>query len=64
MLVELAEGVKDVHMFQCTGGMAAAYRKAVKEIEEERETPKGRCPTCGAIADHVVLCWQDGGYVL
>lgn len=64
MLVELAEGVKGVHMFQATGGMAAAYRKAVKEIEEERETPKGKCPTCGAISDHVVLCWQDGGYVL
>jgi plasmid rolling circle replication initiator protein Rep len=64
MLVELADGLKGVHMFQCTGGMAAAYRKAVKEIEEERETPKGKCPTCGAIADHVCLNWQDGGYVL
>lgn len=64
MLVELADGVKGVHMFQCTGGMAAAYRKAVKEIEEERETTKGKCPTCGAISDHVVLCWQNGGYVL
>lgn len=64
MLVELAEGVKGVHMFQATGGMAAAYRKAVQQIEEERETPKGKCPTCGAISDHVVLCWQDGGYVL
>lgn len=64
MLVELAEGVKGVHMFQTTGGMAAAYRKAVKEIEEERETPAGKCPTCGAIADHVYLNWQNGGYVL
>lgn len=64
MLVELAEGIRGVHMFQCTGGMAAAYRKAVKEIEEERETPKGKCPTCGALSDHIVLNWQNGGYVL
>lgn len=64
MLVELAEGVKGVHMFQCTGGMGAAYRKAVKELEEEREAPKGKCPACGAISDHIVLCWDDGGYVL
>lgn len=64
MLVELAEGVKGVHMFQATGGMAAAFRKVVKEIEEERETPKGKCPNCGALADHVYLNWQNGGYVL
>lgn len=64
MLVELADGIKGVHMFQATGGMAAAYRKAVKEIEEERETPPGKCPTCGAIADHIYLNWQNGGYVL
>lgn len=64
MLVELAEGIRGLHMFQCTGGMAAAYRKAVKEIEEERETPSGKCPNCGALADRVYLNWQNGGYVL
>ena len=64
MLVELSEGIRGVHMFQCTGGMAAAYRKAVKEIEAERETPIGKCPTCGALTDRIYLNWQDGGYVL
>lgn len=64
MLVELAEGIRSVHMFQCTGGMSVAFRKAVKEIEEERETPKGKCPNCGALSDHIVLNWQNGGYVL
>jgi plasmid rolling circle replication initiator protein Rep len=63
-LVELAEGVKSIHMFQATGGMAALYRKAVKEIETERDLPKGLCPSCGAMTEHVTMNWQDGGYTL
>ena len=64
MLVELAEGIRGIHMFECSGGMRAAYRKAAKEIEEERETPQGKCPECGALADRVVLNWQNGGYTI
>lgn len=61
-LVELAEGIRGVHMFQCTGAMSAAYRKAVKEIEDEREHPQGKCGSCGALTDKVVLNWHNGGY--
>lgn len=62
MLVELAEGIRGVHMFQTTGAMSAAYRKAVLEIAEEREHPKGKCASCGALTDTVFLNWQNGGY--
>jgi len=64
MLIELAQGVRGVHMFQLTGGMNAEYRKAEKELQEERRHTPGRCDTCGALADRVYLNWQDGGYVL
>jgi len=62
MLVELAEGIRGVHMFQTTGAMSAAYRKALIEIADEREHPKGKCSSCGALTEKVILNWTNGGY--
>lgn len=63
-LYELAEGIKSVHMFQTTGGLSAAYRKAKKEMEDEQNHTQGHCRKCNALTEKIYLNWMNGGYVL